>query len=140
MVPLIRHFIAHFSEAAGSMGGSAVHIQGIESLWWALALGACLGGATERSVVLQRTSLWHALAIEIIIMFFYPFSKIWLLFYDSVDDYLYHLFKFALFLKKELNKNIKRSLFGIMFRNKKIPMRFAHGINLLNKLMFVFIP
>ncbi len=40
MVPLIKNFIAHFSAASGTQTPEQIG----QPLWWALALGACLGG------------------------------------------------------------------------------------------------
>lgn len=61
MVPLIKHFIAHFSEASGAVPATVVHSQIAQPLWWALALGACLGGngtliGASANIVMARIS------------------------------------------------------------------------------------
>jgi Na+/H+ antiporter NhaD/arsenite permease-like protein len=45
MVPLIRHFINHFSDGAAAAAATVPPQHSpVSALWWALALGACLGG------------------------------------------------------------------------------------------------
>ncbi|MDP8266366.1 MAG: ArsB/NhaD family transporter [Candidatus Aceula meridiana] len=61
MIPLIKHFIAHFSEASGSVAAGTIHLQSVQPLWWALALGACLGGngtliGASANIVMARIS------------------------------------------------------------------------------------
>ncbi len=61
MVPLIKHFIAHFSSAAGAVPATAAHASIAQPLWWALALGACLGGngtliGASANIVMARIS------------------------------------------------------------------------------------
>ena len=44
MVPLVKDFITHFSQAAGYTDPAYITTHIAYPLWWSLALGACLGG------------------------------------------------------------------------------------------------
>ncbi|MFH1837259.1 MAG: ArsB/NhaD family transporter [Candidatus Omnitrophota bacterium] len=61
MIPLIRHFVVYFSQNSGIVGSHAIHMQVAQPLWWALALGACLGGngtliGASANIVMSRIS------------------------------------------------------------------------------------
>ncbi|MDP8258112.1 MAG: ArsB/NhaD family transporter [Candidatus Aadella gelida] len=61
MIPLIRHFVVYFSKNAGIIDPSIIHLQVEQPLWWALALGACLGGngtliGASANIVMSRIS------------------------------------------------------------------------------------
>ncbi len=44
MVPLVKHFVAYFAQNLAITDPAAVQLHIAQPLWWALALGACLGG------------------------------------------------------------------------------------------------
>jgi len=61
MVPLIQHFIAHFTEISATSSASVSQATIAQPLWWALALGACLGGngtliGASANIVMARIS------------------------------------------------------------------------------------
>ncbi|MGB3112433.1 MAG: ArsB/NhaD family transporter, partial [Candidatus Omnitrophota bacterium] len=44
MIPIVRHFVEYFSSSIGLADPALISIKVAQPLWWALALGACLGG------------------------------------------------------------------------------------------------
>jgi Na+/H+ antiporter NhaD/arsenite permease-like protein len=44
MVPIVKTFVDYFSQASGLSDAAAINLQIAQPLWWALALGACMGG------------------------------------------------------------------------------------------------
>ncbi|MFH2137840.1 MAG: ArsB/NhaD family transporter [Candidatus Omnitrophota bacterium] len=61
MVPLVKSFIAHFAAASGVTDAAYIQAHIAQPLWWALALGACLGGngtliGASANVVMARIS------------------------------------------------------------------------------------
>ncbi|MFH1877626.1 MAG: SLC13 family permease, partial [Candidatus Omnitrophota bacterium] len=61
MVPLVRHFVLYFSQASGITDPLIIQTQIAQPLWWALALGACLGGngtliGASANIVMARIS------------------------------------------------------------------------------------
>lgn len=75
MLPLIRHFIVYFTNSAGIVDPAVIHFQVAQPLWWALALGACLGGngtliGASANIVMSRISEKNGYTIS-----FMRFSK-----------------------------------------------------------------
>ena len=61
MVPLVKQFIAHFALTLGMTDPHLIRSQIGQPLWWALALGACLGGngtliGASANIVMARIS------------------------------------------------------------------------------------
>ncbi|MFH1665103.1 MAG: ArsB/NhaD family transporter [Candidatus Omnitrophota bacterium] len=61
MVPLVRHFVVYFSQSSGITDPAVIQAQIAHPLWWALALGACLGGngtliGASANIVMARIS------------------------------------------------------------------------------------
>ncbi|MFH1847371.1 MAG: ArsB/NhaD family transporter [Candidatus Omnitrophota bacterium] len=61
MIPLVKHFIVFFSKNAGISDPVLINLHIAQPLWWALALGACLGGngtliGASANIVMARIS------------------------------------------------------------------------------------
>jgi Na+/H+ antiporter NhaD/arsenite permease-like protein len=61
MVPLVKHFVTYFSQMSGISDPLVIQAQIAHPLWWALALGACLGGngtliGASANIVMARIS------------------------------------------------------------------------------------
>jgi len=78
MVPLVRHFVDYFSQVSGIADPAVVHMQIAHPLWWALALGACLGGngtliGASANIVMARISERNNYRISFMHFFKYGF-------------------------------------------------------------------
>jgi len=61
MIPIVGHFIDYFSGSIGIANPSLINSNVAQPLWWALALGACLGGngtiiGASANIVMTRIS------------------------------------------------------------------------------------
>ena len=61
MIPIVRHFIGYFSTSIGVSDPAMISSNVAQPLWWALALGACLGGngtliGASANIVMTRIS------------------------------------------------------------------------------------
>jgi Na+/H+ antiporter NhaD/arsenite permease-like protein len=61
MIPIVKHFIEYFSSSAGIADQALISTNAAQPLWWALALGACLGGngtiiGASANIVMTRIS------------------------------------------------------------------------------------
>ncbi|MBU1084030.1 MAG: ArsB/NhaD family transporter [Candidatus Omnitrophota bacterium] len=61
MIPIVRHFVIYFSQSSGMTDPVTIQTQIAHPLWWALALGACLGGngtliGASANIVMARIS------------------------------------------------------------------------------------
>ena len=82
MIPLIRHFVAYFSTHTGMVDSSLIHMQVAQPLWWALALGACLGGngtliGASANIVMVRISEKNGYHISF--MKFFKYGSVFML-------------------------------------------------------------
>ncbi len=79
MVPLVRHFVVYFSQASGIADPLIVQLQVAQPLWWALALGACLGGngtliGASANIVMARIGERNSYPITFMRFFKYGFA------------------------------------------------------------------
>jgi Na+/H+ antiporter NhaD/arsenite permease-like protein len=82
MIPLIRHFVTYFSHSVGIVDPHAMHMQVEQPLWWALALGACLGGngtliGSSANIVMSRISEKNGYHISF--MKFFKYGSVFML-------------------------------------------------------------
>ena len=78
MVPLVKHFVTYFSQTCGVNDPSVIQAQIAQPLWWALALGACLGGngtliGASANIVMARISEKNKYPISFGLFFRYGF-------------------------------------------------------------------
>jgi Na+/H+ antiporter NhaD/arsenite permease-like protein len=79
MVPLVKHFIDYFSQGSGIADPVFINLHIAQPLWWALALGACLGGngtiiGASANIVMARISEKNHYPVSFMRFFKYGFS------------------------------------------------------------------
>ena len=82
MVPIVRHFIEYFSNSVGLMDPALISLKVAQPLWWALALGACLGGngtliGASANIVMSRISEKNGYKISF--MRFFKYGSVFML-------------------------------------------------------------
>ncbi|MGB2879756.1 MAG: ArsB/NhaD family transporter [Candidatus Omnitrophota bacterium] len=82
MIPIVRHFVEYFSSSIGLADPALISIKVAQPLWWALALGACLGGngtliGASANIVMSRISEKNGYPISF--MKFFRYGSIFML-------------------------------------------------------------
>lgn len=82
MIPIVRHFIEYFSGGVGVTGPALIGSNVAQPLWWALALGACLGGngtivGASANIVMTRISEKNGYTISF--MRFFKYGSVFML-------------------------------------------------------------
>jgi len=82
MIPIVRHFIEYFSAASGVSDPVVISSSIAQPLWWALALGACLGGngtivGASANIVMTRISERNGYPISF--MRFFKYGSVFML-------------------------------------------------------------
>jgi len=82
MIPVVRHFVEFFSASNGIVDPALISLKVAQPLWWALALGACLGGngtliGASANIVMSRISEKNGYPISF--MNFFKYGAVFML-------------------------------------------------------------
>ena len=82
MIPIVKHFIDYFANSIGIVDPLLINVEVAQPLWWALALGACLGGngtIVGASANLVMTRISEKNGYKISFMRFFKYGSVFMI-------------------------------------------------------------